>query len=186
MSRNEEIMKRTIVIMSFALLGAASLPAQTVTPVKNPTGAGLGKQDAATNEDMNIRAYIELLRTDLRKSKTQVMGDVMQLDADQAAKFWPVYKEFDTAYTALGDQIAALVKNYAEHYDAMTPDVADQLAQKALSIEDERNELKKKYYARMKDALDAVTAARFLQIENQLERIVDLQLAAQLPVIGTH
>jgi hypothetical protein len=180
-------MNRILAIVSFALLVAASVPAQTqVTPVKSPTGAGIGKQDAISNEDMNIRAYIELLRTDLRKSKTQVMGDVMQLDADQAAKFWPVYKEFDTAYTALGDQIAALVKNYAEHYDAMTAEVADQLAQKALSIEDERNELKKKYYARMKESLDAITAARFLQIENQLERIVDLQLAAQLPVIGTH
>ncbi len=99
------------------------------------------------------------------------------------AKFWPIYKEFETEFTKIGDGIQALVKDYVSNYDRMTPEVADRLATKLLDIEQQRLDLKKKYYARVKGALDAVTATRFLQVENQLEKLLDLQLAAQLPAM---
>ena len=110
------------------------------------------------------------------------MGEVMQLDASQAATFWPIYKEFESELSVIGDQILSLVKDYAAHYDNLTAMVADQLADKLLTIEQQRTELKRKYYTRFKEALDALIAARFLQVENQLERLADLQIAAELPV----
>jgi hypothetical protein len=175
-------MKRVSTIIAWALL-AGALSAQTPAKVAAKP-AGLGRVEAVSNEEMNIRAYIELLRTDVKKSKSQIMGEVMQLDAGEATKFWPIYKDFETEYSTLGDQIVTLLRNYAEHYDKMTDSAADQLAKQILSIEDQRNELKKKYYERIKSGLDSITAARFLQVENQLERLVDLQMAAQLPVIS--
>jgi hypothetical protein len=66
----------------------------------------------------------------------------------------------------------------------MTPQVADQLASKLLDIEQQRNALKRTYYGKFKSALDPITAARFLQVENQLENLIDLQIAARLPVIN--
>lgn len=36
--------------------------------------------------------------------------------------------------------------------------------------------LKKKYYDREKEGLGAITAIRFLHVENELERLVDLQI----------
>jgi len=65
----------------------------------------------------------------------------------------------------------------------MTNDLADQLATKLLDLEQTRNSLKRKYYLKIKDALDAITATRFLQVENQLEKIADLQVSSQLPVL---
>jgi hypothetical protein len=172
---------------SFAITGVFALvncllPAQT--PAKTAKPVTVAQTKAMSNEEMNLRAYIELLRTDVRKSKSQVMGDVMQLDAEESTKFWPVYKDFEEEYTQLGNKIVAVVKTYAERYEAMTDDVADQLANQVLAIEQERNALKKKYYDRMKAAMGAITATRFLQVENQLERLIDLQIAAELPVIS--
>ena len=145
--------------------------------------AGLGDAPSVSNEELNIRSYIELLRKDVKKSRAEIMAMVMRLDADEAAKFWPIYKEFQTEYSLLGDRIVALVREYADRYDNMSNETADRLANQALNIERERNSLKKKFYDRVKEGLGAVTAARFLQVENQLERLVDLQVAAQLPVI---
>jgi hypothetical protein len=163
----------------------AATALQSQEPVKPASkAAGLGKPTAVSSEDTNIRAYIELLRTDLKKSKSQIVGEVMQLDTSQATKFWPIYKEFETEYTTLGDQILAAVKSYVDHYDSMTDTVAEQLGNQVLSIEQQRNVLKKKYFDHMKKELGAITASRFLHVENQLERIVDLQIAAQLPVIS--
>jgi len=137
-----------------------------------------------SNEDMNIRAYIQLLRSDVKKSAAQVMGEVMQLDTDQSQKFWPIYKEYETERAKIGDQIVGALKTYSETYDRMTDSTADNLANQVLGIENQRTVLKKKYYERMKKSLGAITAARFLQVENQLERLMDLQLSAQLPVIS--
>jgi hypothetical protein len=170
------------VLLVTALAGTA-LPAQTsAKPVKASSPVVSPAQESG--QDMNIREYIELLRTDVKKQKTQIMSDVLQLDAGQAAAFWPIYKEFETANTGIGDQILELVKSYAANYGSMTPDVADQLATKLLSIEQQRNVLKRTYYGKFKTALDPITAARFLQVENQLENLIDLQIAARLPVIN--
>ena len=176
-------MKRVVTAVTYALLAATTLLAQT-TAKKTVQSAGLGKPEAASNEETNIRAYIELLRTDVRKEKSAIMGEVMQFDSAQAAKFWPIYQDFEKELTTLGDQALSVVKEYADEFDALTDGVADKLANQVLSIEQQRNALKKKYYDRFKEAMGAITAARFLQVENQLERLVDLQITAQLPVIS--
>jgi hypothetical protein len=171
---------RTMVIAVAATLLAAAGQAQTGS---KPATQTVGQSERASKEDMNIRAYIELLRTDIRKSKSQIMGEAMELDANEAAKFWPVYKDFETEFTTIGDKVVALVKDYAEHYLKMTDGAADGIANQVLAIETQRNDLKKKYYGRFKSAVGAVVATRFLQVENQLERLVDLQIAAEIPVI---
>lgn len=174
-------MKPVLTVVVCALLDLGALCAQ---PQQKATGtAGLGKQQTVSNEDSNIRAYIELLRTDLKDSKTAIVGEVMQLNADQAAKFWPIYKEFEKEYSAIGDKIVAAVKSYAEAYPNFNDTLADQLSTQVLSIEQERNTLKRKWYERMKEGVGVLTATRFLQVENQLERLIDLQIASQLPVI---
>lgn len=137
----------------------------------------------ASDEEKNIQAYVGLLRSDVRKAKSQVISEVMQFDSEQAAKFWPVYLEFEKEFTKIGDSVQTLVKDYISNYDRMTPEAADKLATKLLEIEQQRLDLKKKYYTRVKGALDAVTATRFLQVENQLEKLLDLQLAARLPAM---
>jgi len=175
-------MKKIVFAAAVALLSAATIFAQESAKPK-AGGAGLGKPDAASNADRNIRAYIELLRTDLKASKAQILGEVMQLDTDQSAKFWPIYKQFESEYARLGDQIVAVVTKYTAEYANMTDAVADQLGEQVLSIEQQRNALKKTYYDRLKQSIGSIAAMRFLQVENQLERIVDLQIAAQLPII---
>ncbi len=175
-------MKALIVAAALTISGAsASAQAQSASRSAAP---GLGRSQATANEEVNIRAYIELLRTDIRKTKSQLVGDVMQLDADESAKFWPIYKEFEAEFASLGDQVVALVKEYSLNYDKMTDAAADRMAKQILSIEQQRNGLKSKYYERMKSGLGAILAARFLQVENQLERLIDLQIAAELPVVS--
>ena len=176
-------MKRISLALIFGALAVAVLPGQT--PVKSSAkAAGKNPLAQASAEELNIRAYVELLRTDVNKQKSLIIGKVMQFDADEAAIFWPIYKDFQTDSGTIGDQIVALVKDYVTNYDNMTNEVADQLANKLLDIEQKRNDLKRKYYERFKTALNPVTAARFLQVENQIEKLIDLQIASQLPVVG--
>jgi hypothetical protein len=172
-------MKSVLIPTTFMVL-AAGLQAQA--PAKPNVKAANVDTQGTSDQEKNTQAYIQLLRSDIKKSKSQVMGEVMNLDAQESATFWPIYKDFEAELTKVGDQVAAAVRTYADNYDKMTDPVADKLANKVLSVEQQRNVLKKKYYDRVKGSLGAITAMRFLQIENQLERILDLQIASQLPV----
>src|SRR5687768_1171020 len=100
-------------------------------------------EQSISDQERNTRAYSELLRKDIRKSKSQLMGEVMQLDTDESQKFSPIYKEFETELTKVGDQIVVLLRRYIDNYDNMTDPLADELATKILSLEQQRNALKK-------------------------------------------
>ena len=65
----------------------------------------------------------------------------------------------------------------------MTDEKADELIKRRLAYEEKLLGLKKKYYERIKEALSATLAARFVQVENQLLALVDLQVMASLPVV---
>jgi hypothetical protein len=108
----------------------------------------------------------------------------MQLDIDQAAKFWPIYSEYDAALTKLNNSRLANIQEYARNYNQMTDAKADELIQKASDYRKRRLELLTTYYGRVKTALGAIQAARFLQIEDQLLQIIDLQIASSLPIVS--
>jgi hypothetical protein len=107
----------------------------------------------------------------------------MQLDESQAAAFWPLYNQYDVEQTKLADQKLALVQDYAKNFMSMTDAKADQLARRALELDDQRQALRKKYYDLFKKALPTVLVVRFFQLENQIQLVVDLQIAANLPII---
>jgi hypothetical protein len=134
-------------------------------------------------QDQNLRADIELLRSDVRADKTKIMAAMMQLDDKDAPVFWPIYRDYESELAKLYDEKVAGIMDYADHYLQMTDVKADDLATRALQWEDQRTGLKKKYYERFKKALSPITAARFLQVENQLLMLVDLQVASSLPII---
>jgi hypothetical protein len=148
----------------------------------HPTAAPQS-ETVPSDMDLNLRAYIELLRSDVRKENARVLDEVMKLEPAEAAKFWPIYKEYEVELIRSGDEKLALIKKYADHYQNMTDAIADELARGALRLEQERHDLKLKYYERIKQSLDAITAVRFLQVESQLLMLLDLQVEASLPVV---
>ena len=141
-------------------------------------------QSAATDaKEKNIQEYIELMRSNVRDEKAQMMGAVMQLNIDDAAKFWPIYSEYDAELTKLNNLRLANIEDYARNYSQMTDARADELIQRSFDYQKQRGELLAKYYQIMKQSLGAVTAARFLQVEHQLLLIIDLQIDSSLPIV---
>jgi hypothetical protein len=139
--------------------------------------------EAAESQETNVRAFVELLRVDVRAKKTAIFTEIMHFNDQQAAKFWPIYNEYDNELQKLNDQKLAGIQEYAKNFGNMTDEKADELATLALELENKRNGLKKAYYEKVRAQLGGVIAARFLQIENQLLMVIDLQIAASLPIV---
>lgn len=131
----------------------------------------------------NITTYVELLRSDVRAQKVAILTELMAFSEAEDAAFWPVYREYEGELTALNDEKIRGIQEFTAQHASMTAEQADALASKALDLETRRTALKQKYYARVKAATSPTVAARFLQIENQILMIIDLQIAASLPII---
>jgi hypothetical protein len=178
--------KRIAVWLPLFMLVAASPGALAqVTPQSQAAkGQSSAKSSATDTQKKNIQAYIDLMRANVRDQKAEIMGSVMQLNAADAAKFWPIYSEYDAELAKVNDLRVANIKDYAANYTQMTDQKADELIQNAVNYRKQRAELLAKYYGQVKGALGAVTAARFAQIEDQLLLIIDLQIASSLPIVG--
>lgn len=170
-----------VIVFFLSMLGVSNGLAQVKTQATEKNAAATPAADA---EGQNLQAYVDLLRRDVRQQKAEIMGVVMLLSADDAAKFWPIYTEYDSELTKLNNQRVENIKEYARNYTEMTNEKADELIQRSLTYQKQRSELFAKTYERIKQAVGAITAARFAQVENQLLLIIDLQIASSLPVVG--
>lgn len=176
-------LNRVLMVTLFILPIFVASPGWAQSAAQKPS-AKTAATPATSEKEKNLQGYIELLRADIRQQKSEMMGAVMLLSADDAAKFWPIYSDYDAQLTKLNDQRVANIEEYARTYDQMTDEKADELIQNAFAFQKQRSELLAKTYERMKEALGAATAARFAQVEHQLLLIIDLQIASSLPIVG--
>ncbi|MGD8375447.1 MAG: hypothetical protein PVF68_04840 [Acidobacteriota bacterium] len=135
---------------------------------------------AALAEDL-----VALAREDLRAAKRDIVEHSMDLSEAQAADFWPIYEEYEGELDVLTEDRIAAVRRYAEEHDSLTDERAAAIAEDWFHGQEERLKLRRKYYRKVADALSAGVAARFIQVENQIGLLLDLQIHEQLPLIRT-
>jgi hypothetical protein len=140
-------------------------------------------EDPAESKEVNMQAYLQLLRQDVQTKREQIIKEGMQLDEKQSAAFWPVYKEYAAAQKQLGDQKLAIILDYAKDFLTMNDARANDLAQRVMALDDQRLALRRKYYEALKKVLPTVLVLRFFQLDNQIQMLIDLQIASNLPII---
>jgi hypothetical protein len=164
------VIRRTTVALGVLLMSAVAVHAQTPQPTEQET------------QSLNLSAYAELLRSDVRTQKVAIITEVMGFTEAEDAAFWPIYREYDAEMAKLGDERVAMIAEYASNFETITDAIAEKLAAKALDLEARRQAVKAKCHERVKKALSPRTALRFLQVDHQLQLLIDLQIAAALPI----
>jgi hypothetical protein len=174
-------------ILTLLVLGAASTIGYAQSAPPSAKSAQAGAKDtqpsAKDTQTLNLTAYAELLRSDVRAQKVAIITEVMEFTEAEDAAFWPIYREYDLEMSKLGDERVALIAEYADNYSNLTDAVAEKLAAKALDLESRRQAVKAKCFERVKAAMSPRTALRFLQVEHQLQLLIDLQISASLPIV---
>ena len=156
------------------LLPTANLLAQTDKPSPLPE---------AEPESGNLRAFVELARSDIRTEKTLILAKNLPLTDAEAVEFWPLQREYSGELDKLLDERYAGIVQFVRDYAAMTNTQATDLANKFFDLKEKRTALKRKYFKKFSKVIPAVKAARFFQIENQLNMVLDLRVAGALPLI---
>ena len=123
------------------------------------------------------------MRSDIRARKVEVVTEAMQLTGQEAAAFWPIYREYELELSKIWDGRLALISTYAKRYETMTDAVAQELAERYFELETRTVRLHRDYFREIGDAVSPRTAFRFTQVENRLDLLISVQLASQLPLI---
>lgn len=133
-------------------------------------------------EDFNSY-YVELLRSDIKFQKKFIVSQTMNFSEEDGSVFWPIYKEYEIELDKLGDKRLANIRDFAKNYKKMTDLKADEIINQAFNYQQERLNLKRKIYNKIKEKLNPSTAAKFIQLEHHIQLIVDLKINAKIPLI---
>jgi hypothetical protein len=126
---------------------------------------------------------VQQLQADLKADRQAVVAKNLPLSEGEARAFWPVYKSYRGEVEVLGQRLTKLVFAYAANYESMTDAKADAFFQESLAIEREKLAVREKYVPLVRKVLAAPKAARFFQIENKLDALVNLALASEIPLV---
>jgi len=136
--------------------------------------------------DDNIYNYLQLLRSDFNSAKVEIVNRIMKLSAEDAKKFWPIYREYENELGKQAINRAEFIAEFVQSHKDGTFDntKAKDLAKRWFKGQRARLDLLEKYHRKIQKVLSSVQAGQFLQIENQIGIFIDVAIAAEMPRVG--
>ncbi len=145
------------------------------------TSLVLGTAVAASAQSYND--LVEVIRSDVRTQKQAIVLANLGLNEQQSAAFSPVYDQYSAAMKGVWDKKIQLIKDYATALPAMNDETAKSLLARANALEKETLSTRGTYEKKMMKVLPTTTVARWSQIENRLGKLIDLQIADEVPLM---
>jgi Spy/CpxP family protein refolding chaperone len=128
-------------------------------------------------------ATLQSIEKDLLAARADIISKNLELTADQAAKFWPVYEKYQAELKGIIDTQLRNVQKYAENYATLTDAQAVELASATIARDADVAALRKKWFPEFQKVLPGKTAARFMQIDRRLSLLTQLELASKIPLV---
>jgi hypothetical protein len=168
----------TASIHSVALIGAAALC------LLSPLTSVASDAPPIVNEKFaDLAPSIKMLRAEVGQDRRDVVAAAMLLTLSEGEIFWPLYDQYRAEQHQLGDRKVRLITDFAANRETMSEPQAEKLMSEAFAIEKKKIAIKEDYAAKMSKVLSARTVARFFQIDNKLDAVIEVELAARIPLI---
>jgi hypothetical protein len=131
----------------------------------------------------------ELARTQaniaaLQANKRQVMLDTLALSPEQLGKFTPIYDEYAAEMNKLMTEASNLNNRlFVADYGGMTDAESKAIRKAAFKLRKDRLDLLEKYADKLDKHLPSTKVFQFVQIENKMQALLDVALAASIPIV---
>jgi len=128
-------------------------------------------------------AAIDAVRQSAKEDRRGLVERNMELNDSQAKRFWPLYDTYTRELEGIVKRENRAVLDYVNQESSMSDANANRLANELLTADADENKLRKRTFEKMKAALGARKAARFLQIENKLRTLHRYDVASQVSLV---
>jgi hypothetical protein len=179
---------------SLAWIGIIATVLATACAQKSPAPGASQSQPAATPATSSaepkasdlvsseILDEIALTRSGIQARRQAIVTSAMDLTGPEAAAFWPVYRDYRNDMAKVDDRLVELIIIYATNYTSLSDELAKKLVVDYLDVERGRLDVKSQYLPRFESVLPARKVARFFQVDNKLDKKLQAELAAEIPL----
>ena len=126
---------------------------------------------------------LQLTRAVVQTERQAVVAANLGLSDAESAIFWPLYKEYRAAVDQATDTRVALMKRYFASFETLTDEEASTLLDDFFAYKKNLLKTRSAYAKRMRKVLSGRTVARFFQIENKMDTIIEYEMAGEVPLI---
>lgn len=126
---------------------------------------------------------IELARSVVQTERMAVVAANLGLSDAESAVFWPLYTEYRAAVDQAVDVRVALLKKFFAIQETLTDEEASALLDDFLKYEQDLLNVRTTYARKMRKVLSGRTVARFFQIENKMDTVIEYEMASEVPLI---
>jgi hypothetical protein len=119
----------------------------------------------------------------IRANRKALVAASLEVGAEEAGKFWPLYDRYQKEIQAIGEREAAIVEDYTASFRDLSDEKALKLMEDYLAAEAERLKVRRAYLGEFAKILPGRTVARLYQIENKMDAVLRYDLAATIPVV---
>jgi len=126
---------------------------------------------------------VEKTRADILENKKKIIAATLELRGQEDAVFWPLYEEYQNALRPVHDRSSRLIADYLRNYETLTDEQAKTMLREFLKIEWEQLKLKEAYVKKFSAVLPPKKVARYFQLENKIQSVIDYELAKKIPVV---
>ena len=155
---------------SWLLGGAATTQAQAPAQQESTT-------HVISNQEM------DLLRSDLRSKRKQLIAANLKLTDAEATKFWPVYDQYVAELIKINDRKFGLIQEYADNWGKMTNDQSLSFIRSWVDMDIEIAHLRQKYVPIVAKILDGKKTATFFQLDRRIAMMIEVQMSSQMPLV---
>ena len=117
-----------------------------------------------------------------RAERKATVGANMNLTADEAAKFWPVYDAYEAKMDRIEDRHVKELKDFAAKYDSLTEGDAAKKLDEVMAIQQARLDVQKEFVPKFRDVVSQVKVTRFFQIDNKVQALIQCDIAQLVPL----
>jgi hypothetical protein len=143
-----------------------------------PTAA---EQPAEANKKV-LEQYFATIGSDLAAKRDSAMSTLIELTPEESKLFWPMKKAYDAELKKLFDARFDLLGEFDAIHDKLTTEKANELAERALALDEQRTDLHRRYFKKMASEISAVVAVQYLQLQSQFETMADMKIASHVPL----
>jgi len=149
----------TSVSMGAALLPPLSVPAADAPQSNVAITAGCEAPDT--------KRALAQYREEMQETRADIMAKGLTLSADQAAKFWPMFEQYQKEQNVIIDTQIDAFKQYSDHYSTLNNTDSVTFVKALLDRDDMMQALR----------------ARAIQLDRQLSLLAQAELSSHIPLV---
>jgi ABC-type amino acid transport substrate-binding protein len=149
--------------------GFGSIAAQQVKP-------------AAAASAPSVEEVLKAVRADLQGGRADIIAKNVTLTSEQAAKFWPVFNQYQTEQNAIMDDQLKGIQQFVDGFQSLDDAGALALINAHFDRDARMVALRQRWLAEFQKVLPTKMAVRVMQIDRRLSLAHQIEFASRIPL----